>query len=142
MDARLAGKSYLQFREFWISKVSSLRDIFGIPTSTVAVLISRNAVKAFLLICSIVKDLISIGVRLFYSLHEYSDCHYTCEIEIISILEIQPVIYLSNFFLSESKIPSGDGRGAVVENLTKFNQSHFGLIPSGVNDFPSESFPE
>lgn len=57
-------------------------------------------------------------------------------------LEVKSIVDVLEFFGAKTKVAAGNHRGAMVENLRKFDECHFAMLACRVDNLTSEGLAE
>lgn len=57
-------------------------------------------------------------------------------------LEVKSIVDVLEFLGAEAKVAAGNHRGAMVENLRKFDECHFAMLACRVDNLTSEGLAE
>ena len=57
-------------------------------------------------------------------------------------LEVKGIVDILEFLGAETKVAAGNHRGAMVENLRKFDECHFAMLACRVDNFTAKGFAE
>ena len=57
-------------------------------------------------------------------------------------LEVKSIVDVLEFLGAETKVATGNHRGAMVENLRKFDECHFAMLACRVDNLTSEGLAE